>query len=108
MKRRRDSEGPDLFARMGADGGGTPSLPNAVRGRVAGPSATADVPDGGGTPSLPISSPLVEETKEWLSARALTLGNMLASERAAEYVSILRALAEFRAEIGRASCRERV
>ena len=98
MKRRRDSEGPDLFARMGADGGGTPSLPNAVRGRVAVPPATADVPDGDGTPSLPISSPLVEETKEWLSSRALTLGNMLASERAVEYVSILRALAEFRAE----------
>ena len=73
MKRRRDSEGPDLFARMGAD--------------------------GGGAPSLPISSPLVEETKEWLSSRALTLGNMLASERAAEYVAILRALAEFRAEL---------
>ena len=72
MKRRRDSEGPDLFARMDSD--------------------------GGGTPSLPMSSPLVEETKEWLSSRALTLGNMLASERAAEYVSILRALAEFRAE----------
>ena len=35
------------------DGGGTPSLPNAVRGRVAVPPATADVPDGGGTPSLP-------------------------------------------------------
>ena len=98
MKRRRDSEAPDLFTRMGADGGGTPSLPNAVRGRVAVPPATACVPDGGGTPSLPISSPLVEETKEWLSSRALTLGNMLASERAAEYVAILRALAEFRAE----------
>ena len=53
MKRKRDSEAPDLFTRIGADGGGTPSLPNAVRGRVAVPSATADVPDGGGTPSLP-------------------------------------------------------
>ena len=45
-----------------------------------------------------ISSPLVDATKEWLSARALTLGNMLASERAVEYVAILRALAAFRAE----------
>ena len=43
-----------------------------------------------------IRSPLVEETKGWLSARALTLGNMLASERAVEYVAILRALAAFR------------
>ena len=40
MKRRRDSEGPDLFARMGADGGGTPSLPGAGYGRVAVQSAT--------------------------------------------------------------------
>ena len=46
MKRRRDSEGPDLFARMGADGGGTPSLPNAVRGRVAVPPATVAVRGG--------------------------------------------------------------
>ena len=45
-----------------------------------------------------VRSPLVDETKEWLSARALTLGNMLASERAVEYVAILRALARFRAE----------
>ncbi|MBR4616888.1 MAG: DUF2397 family protein, partial [Kiritimatiellae bacterium] len=45
-----------------------------------------------------IRSPLVEETKDWLSARALTLGNMLASERAVEYVAILRALAAFREE----------
>jgi len=54
--------------------------------------------DGAGTPSIPTSSPLVEETKDWLSARALTLGNMLASERAVEYVAILRALAAFRDE----------
>ncbi|MBO7207419.1 MAG: DUF2397 family protein, partial [Kiritimatiellae bacterium] len=45
-----------------------------------------------------ISSPLVDETKEWLSKRALTLGNMLSSERAAEYVACLRALAQFREE----------
>ena len=39
-----------------ADGAGTPSLPDTVRGRVAVPSATADVTDtdGGGTPSLPL------------------------------------------------------
>ena len=46
---------------------------------------------------LPIT-PIVEETGNWLSNRALTLGNMLASERAVEYVAILRALAEFRKE----------
>lgn len=45
-----------------------------------------------------ISSPLVEETEDWLSKRALTLGNMLSSERAAEYVACLRALAQFREE----------
>ena len=45
-----------------------------------------------------ISSPLVEETEDWLSKRALTLGNMLSSERAAEYVASLRALAQFREE----------
>lgn len=45
-----------------------------------------------------ISSPLVEETKDWLSTRQLTLGNMLASDRAAEYVACLRALAAFRDE----------
>ena len=70
-----------------------------MKRRIESPEADlfADT-DGGGTPSLPISSPLVEEAKEWLSSRALTLGNMLASERAVEYVAILRALAEFRAE----------
>ena len=57
--------------------------------------ANADV--GGATPR-PISSPLVEETRDWLSKRASTLGNMLASERAVEYVAILRALAAFREE----------
>ena len=48
--------------------------------------------------SLPasIKSPLVDETREMLSARSMTLGNMLASERAVEYVAILRALAVFR------------
>ena len=70
MKRRDESRATDLFANM----------------------------DNVGTPSLPTSSPLVEETKDWLSARALTLGNMLASERAVEYVAILRALAAFRDE----------
>ena len=50
------------------------------------------------SPAMPIISPLVEETHEWLSRRAVTLGNMLASERAAEYVACLRALAAFREE----------
>ena len=57
--------------------------------------ANADV---GGVAFQPISSPLVEETRDWLSKRASTLGNMLASERAVEYVAILRALAAFREE----------
>ena len=70
MKRRHESPAADLFA----------------------------VSDGSGGDASLISSPLVEETKDWLSARALTLGNMLASERAVEYVAILRALAAFRDE----------
>lgn len=49
-------------------------------------------------PAAQIASPLVADTRELLAKRATTLGNMLASDRAAEYVAILRALAEFRAE----------
>ncbi|MBQ6247200.1 MAG: DUF2397 family protein, partial [Kiritimatiellae bacterium] len=45
-----------------------------------------------------IESTLVDETREWLSRRAVTLGNLLSSERAAEYVACLRALAAFREE----------
>ena len=70
MKRRQESPEADLFAVSNVSGG-----------------------DG-----ALIRSSLVEETKDWLSARALTLGNMLASERAVEYVAILRALAAFRDE----------
>ena len=67
-------ESVDLFASVAADG-------NA------------------GIPSTPaIDSPLVAETREWLSRRAVTLGNLLSSERAAEYVACLRALAAFREE----------
>ena len=92
MKRRRDSEAPDLFAGMDAVGhaGSATGSACAVRPPYHDDASAGDV-------SL-TSSPLVDETKEWLSARALTLGNMLASERAAEYVAILRALAAFRAE----------
>ena len=70
MKRRHESPAADLFA----------------------------VSDGSGGDGVLIRSPLVDETKDWLSARALTLGNMLASERAVEYVAILRALSAFRDE----------
>lgn len=92
MKRRRDSEAPDLFAGMDAVGhaGSATGSACAVRPPYRDDASVGDV-------SL-ISSPLVGQTKEWLSARALTLGNMLASERAVEYVAILRALAAFRAE----------
>lgn len=43
-----------------------------------------------------IESELVSESAQWLSKRALTLGNLLSSERAAEYVAILRAFAKLR------------
>ena len=92
MKRRRDSEASDLFAGMDAVGHAGSATGSAVAGR---PPYRDDASVG--DVSL-ISSPLVGQTKEWLSARALTLGNMLASERVVEYVAILRALAGFRAE----------
>ena len=43
-----------------------------------------------------IVSPLVAETAGWLENRAKTLGSLLASERAVEYVAILRAFVKFR------------
>ena len=70
MGRPRKNESPDLFA--SASG------------------VQADVP------SASIRSPFVDETRKMLSGRSTTLGNMLASERAVEYVAILRALAAFR------------
>jgi len=82
MKRRADGEMPDLFATVG----GAPSSAPAT-------DAQKRVP-----PVLAIDSPLVGETREWLSRRAVTLGNLLSSERAAEYVACLRALAAFREE----------
>ena len=85
-----EKQAADLFAEVDGHAGRV-TLP-AVAGR---PPYRDDASVG--AVSL-ISSPLVDETKEWLSARALTLGNMLASERAVEYVAILRALAAFRAE----------
>ena len=47
-------------------------------------------------PTALIASPLVAETAGWLETRAKTLGNLLASERAVEYVAILRAFVKFR------------
>ena len=85
-----EKQAADLFAEVDGHAGRV-TLP-AVAGR---PPYRDDASVG--DVSL-ISSPLVGQTKEWLSSRALTLGNMLASERAAEYVAILRTLAEFRAE----------
>ena len=82
MKRRHESPEADLFA--------------DVNGQAA-RSTEADAQER--VPSIALmSSPLVDETKDWLSVRTLTLGNMLASERAVEYVAILRALVAFRDE----------
>ena len=90
VRRRHERQAADLFAEV-----------DGHAGRVTVPAVAGRPPyrdDGSvGEVSL-ISSLLVEETKDWLSERALTLGNMLASERAVEYVAILRALAAFRDE----------
>ncbi len=51
------------------------------------------------SPSVPIAlidSPLVDDTRMLLEKRATTLGSLLASERAAEYVACLRAFVDFR------------
>ena len=55
-------------------------------------AAGAEAPE----PMVFIASPLVAETAGWLEARARTLGSLLASERAVEYVAILRAFVKFR------------
>lgn len=55
-------------------------------------AAGAEVPE----PTVLIESPLVAETAGWLEKRAKTLGSLLASERAVEYVAILRAFVKFR------------
>ena len=43
-----------------------------------------------------IDSPLVTETADWLSGKTKELGSLLSSDRAVEYVAILRAFVEFR------------
>jgi len=78
-KGAREATG-DLFA--AAEGGGR-------GGRVALPG------DGASVVPL-IASPLVEETAEWLAGRTPVLGALLSSDRAVEYVAILRAFADFR------------
>ena len=55
-------------------------------------AADAEAPE----PTALIASPLVAETESWLEKRAKTLGNLLSSERAVEYVAILRAFVKFR------------
>ena len=90
MRRRIERQAADLFAEV-----------DGHAGRAAGSACAARPPyhDDESVEAVSlISSQLVGQTKEWLSARALTLGNMLASERVVEYVAILRALAGFRAE----------
>lgn len=83
MKRKRNnSDSADLFAVSA----------------VQSDSDTADAKMEDRAQATLISSPLVDGTKDWLTKRALTLGNMLSSERAAEYVACLRALAAFREE----------
>lgn len=74
MRRKNENVTGDLFAAAGVS-----SEPVAM------------------TVSTPlIDSALVAESAVWLSKRAVTLGNLLASDRAAEYVAILRAFAKLR------------
>ena len=70
MRRRGESTGVDLFA--------------------AAESASLSIP------VALIDSPLVDDTRALLENRAVTLGSLLASERAVEYVACLRAFADFR------------
>lgn len=79
MRRRFKGAGEDLFSAVS-------STPSAGNVEVATKESVKL-----------IGSPLVKETEAWLAARATTLGNLFASERAAEYVAILRAFAQFRA-----------
>ena len=51
----------------------------------------------GSSVEVAIASPMVELARELLANRSLTLGNLLASEHAAEYVAVLRAFVDFRA-----------
>lgn len=81
--RRTEGETADLFA--AADGTGQ-SIP-AV-GKVDGSSLSL--------PIALIDSPLVDDTRTLLENRATTLGSLLASERAVEYVASLRAFVDFR------------
>ena len=87
MSRLRKDAGPDLFSEASPALGTTPPspMPNAQ------PSALSFQPS-----SPLIASALVAESADWLSRRSVTLGNLLASERAAEYVAILRAFAVMR------------
>ena len=74
MRRKNENVTGDLFAAAGVS-----SEPVAM------------------TVSTPlINSALVAESAVWLSKRSVTLGNLLASDRAAEYVAILRAFAKLR------------
>ena len=72
------------MTRRGADE--TPDLFSAVSGNGVDAVATQGQ----------IDSPLIGDTRELLSGRKTTLGNLLASERAVEYVACLRAFVEFR------------
>jgi len=78
MRRNRHDATGDLFAAAG----GTESV--------------AGAPVQASEPVRLIESALVDDTAPWLEGQAKTLGGVLASDRAVEYVAILRALADFR------------
>lgn len=84
MRRRRTGgETADLFAASDGNAEHVAAVGNA--------DATERVP-----PTPLIDSPLVDDTRTLLENRATTLGSLLASERAVEYVACLRAFVDFR------------
>ena len=79
MKRGHDRTG-DLFATAG------------VRSEASRESEASAVSES----VRLIDSPLVTETADWIGGKTRELGSLLSSDRAVEYVAILRAFAEFR------------
>lgn len=82
MKRIHDNLTGDLFAATAAAAAAQPN------GAPATDAATDAAPS--------LDSPFVADTATWLSEKTKAFGSVLASDRAADYVAVLRAFADFR------------